>query len=703
MFKIKYILVLIILLAITNILYAEPVELSMDNEMVVFKFKSDEASKISIAGNFNGWNKSVNFLNKNTDGVWELRQKLNEGTYEYKFVLDDDNWIGADDGGNLTFSVISKDGKNLLKLPVAKAFKFPGGNTNLGNKIFIFGDYKFLQLFKKESRWRNEKPVHNIDLNVLLNISSEVQAVFQLNVLRTNNIKRQAGYNQGWVENSSKVDEGHITFKNEHIYIFGGRGERILDFAEPSKLLDNYSQNFQNGIYFFDDERTKYHKFGRDYSIIHFAKEFEKFDAMFFYSDKQTSNEDLIGSRINSKFDKFNFGLTLLRSQDDDGIYGSPNGANMEIISNDTDGWIKHPRNYNDDWYHYDILQIIDSGRKNYKQYFGLDCNLSLADSIKLYFQYLITQSRCAAIVYNDGYDDAIGGNASTPLGLRRLLGEYYDEDKIILGIILKNSSAFKTGIELVSRDISAKDIYISNSFSLLNPGNVTGIYSNTTDISKKWFEINYKLKYMPDKKIELGFDYSYQKPDNENLVSYYAMFDDYNFKNYELEGISKIQRFHLNLNFIPSDKFTIKFNDYFNDYKASNIISGDITTHELKTQFSYKITKKLSAFTGLRYKKYDIENILSTGSSRNDDFTNKNIGIKYNFADNVYIKFSYGLGLFSEDEDKDIYFANSLNEKYKEYLKSKNSTFYDIDAVLSSESYYEKTNFIVFEGTVTF
>ncbi|HPG31430.1 MAG TPA: TonB-dependent receptor, partial [bacterium] len=130
---------------------------------------------------------------------------------------------------------------------------------------------------------------------------------------------------------------------------------------------------------------------------------------------------------------------------------------------------------------------------------------------------------------------------------------------------------------------------------------------------------------------------------------------------------------------------------------------SEDMKTHEIKTQLSYKLTKKLSAFSGWRYKKYSIDDFSLTGKNLDDNFTNGNIGLKYNFSDVVYVKFSYGLGLFAEDEDKDIYFSNSLNEKFKENLKSRGAAYYDINAALDAEDYYEKTKFIVFEGTVTF
>ncbi|HPG31274.1 MAG TPA: glycogen-binding domain-containing protein, partial [bacterium] len=93
MFKFKIILLIILTAASANILNAEPIDLSMDNGFAVFRFNDASASKISVAGTFNEWNKNANFLSKNSEGIWELKLKLNEGSYEYKYVINDDNWV----------------------------------------------------------------------------------------------------------------------------------------------------------------------------------------------------------------------------------------------------------------------------------------------------------------------------------------------------------------------------------------------------------------------------------------------------------------------------------------------------------------------------------------------------------------------------------------------------------------------------------
>lgn len=60
-----------------------------------FVFHTDKPAKsVAIAGTFNGWNKGATLLTKSADGrTWTVRLTLEPGKIQYKFVVDDDNWI----------------------------------------------------------------------------------------------------------------------------------------------------------------------------------------------------------------------------------------------------------------------------------------------------------------------------------------------------------------------------------------------------------------------------------------------------------------------------------------------------------------------------------------------------------------------------------------------------------------------------------
>ncbi|PKL43028.1 MAG: hypothetical protein CVV41_11525 [Candidatus Riflebacteria bacterium HGW-Riflebacteria-1] len=57
-----------------------------------FTYESATATKVSIVGNFNDWNKDANPLNKE-DGVWKTSLNLKPGKHEYQFVINDTDWI----------------------------------------------------------------------------------------------------------------------------------------------------------------------------------------------------------------------------------------------------------------------------------------------------------------------------------------------------------------------------------------------------------------------------------------------------------------------------------------------------------------------------------------------------------------------------------------------------------------------------------
>jgi len=60
---------------------------------VIFKLKAFFAKSVSIAGNFNNWDKDANPFILNAQGVWEARILLSPGKYIYKFVIDGGNWV----------------------------------------------------------------------------------------------------------------------------------------------------------------------------------------------------------------------------------------------------------------------------------------------------------------------------------------------------------------------------------------------------------------------------------------------------------------------------------------------------------------------------------------------------------------------------------------------------------------------------------
>jgi 1,4-alpha-glucan branching enzyme len=65
-----------------------------------FTLYSENAESVAIAGDFNNWSKTADQLSfDERDGEWEIVIPLPEGRYEYKFVIDGEEWI-ADPGNS---------------------------------------------------------------------------------------------------------------------------------------------------------------------------------------------------------------------------------------------------------------------------------------------------------------------------------------------------------------------------------------------------------------------------------------------------------------------------------------------------------------------------------------------------------------------------------------------------------------------------
>ncbi|HTB22254.1 MAG TPA: diguanylate cyclase [bacterium] len=63
---------------------------------VVFRYRPEAGARIgscSVVGNFNGWDPLADPMNAQEDGAFWLKVGLIPGTYEYKFVVNQEQWI----------------------------------------------------------------------------------------------------------------------------------------------------------------------------------------------------------------------------------------------------------------------------------------------------------------------------------------------------------------------------------------------------------------------------------------------------------------------------------------------------------------------------------------------------------------------------------------------------------------------------------
>lgn len=66
-----------------------------------FVYMNSTANRVTIAGTFNSWDKSADPLVPDADGrTWRLKKRIAAGAYQYKFVINDTDWIPDPNGEN---------------------------------------------------------------------------------------------------------------------------------------------------------------------------------------------------------------------------------------------------------------------------------------------------------------------------------------------------------------------------------------------------------------------------------------------------------------------------------------------------------------------------------------------------------------------------------------------------------------------------
>ncbi len=98
-----------------------------------FSFHPEKPAKaVSLAGDFNGWNRQATQMARGDDGVWRVGLRLRSGSHQYKFVVDGDQWLS--DPRNALVTSDGHGGNNsVLRL---------GAEACVGNALGKLGDGK---------------------------------------------------------------------------------------------------------------------------------------------------------------------------------------------------------------------------------------------------------------------------------------------------------------------------------------------------------------------------------------------------------------------------------------------------------------------------------------------------------------------------------------------------------------------------------
>ncbi|MGD9106789.1 MAG: isoamylase early set domain-containing protein, partial [Desulfobacterales bacterium] len=62
---------------------------------IIFSFNAADAGKVSLVGEFNNWDPKKHPMKCDNNGLWTKTVMLEPGIYEYKFLVDEDWMLDA--------------------------------------------------------------------------------------------------------------------------------------------------------------------------------------------------------------------------------------------------------------------------------------------------------------------------------------------------------------------------------------------------------------------------------------------------------------------------------------------------------------------------------------------------------------------------------------------------------------------------------
>lgn len=225
-----------------------------------------DAGKIAVAGEFNSWNHEKDFLKYDSGrGLWAAAVSLDEGRYEYKFVVGG-TW---QEGTNLVIEVKKKDGRLVVEEPAAAP------NTPYSSKINFSG--KFVAELGAQSAsaagdFSSIPPVNHADFDWNITASKDASGFARL-------------------EYDGDKTSGKLLFKQGRI-IFAPTGfetamyykEKAIQFDDPLRATDRAVTLKYDAVEFFDE--TNPHKaFGLWEQAVAVKTDFLGGNFSAFYSD----------------------------------------------------------------------------------------------------------------------------------------------------------------------------------------------------------------------------------------------------------------------------------------------------------------------------------------------------------------------------------------------------------------------------------
>ncbi|GEM_PF-4707631 len=73
------------------------VKVSPRTKKTSFQITLPEAESVALVGDFNGWSDTATPMKKNKAGVWKVDLALEEGEYQFRYLVNQNEWYNDED------------------------------------------------------------------------------------------------------------------------------------------------------------------------------------------------------------------------------------------------------------------------------------------------------------------------------------------------------------------------------------------------------------------------------------------------------------------------------------------------------------------------------------------------------------------------------------------------------------------------------
>lgn len=285
---------------------------------VQFTYQNPGASRVTLAGSFNGWNADQLPLTGDGKGNWVIVHSLPAGKHEYKFVADG-SWFADPEnpdtqsdpyGGTNSLVTVAADGK----LVAAASAADPGraaSNTSLNPKVYVSGRYltryEFAKNLRSDPRFRLQRPSQSVDLNFETKVSDVTGAYTRL----------RFDSDQAIIQNNiaAFLDEASLTvqpsnfslkaFWNQEIFTGADLMRMGGDLDHPGTILHDhlaYGKGSAGGMFTADPAGVHVDAFFANVHNHDFNNDPDFFD---------NTGEDRVGVRLSRRVGNLEIGLPL--------------------------------------------------------------------------------------------------------------------------------------------------------------------------------------------------------------------------------------------------------------------------------------------------------------------------------------------------------------------------------------------------------